>query len=148
MEDLSLHILDIVENSVRAGCTKVVIELIEDESTGKMTLSIEDDGKGIDKETVEKIMDPFYTTKEGKDFGLGLSLLCQSAHEADGEMVIESEEGKGTKVTATFDSNHPDMRPMGDISATMAALIAGNPSVQFVLDYKMEGQSYHFDSFG
>ncbi|MHC4212594.1 MAG: ATP-binding protein [Planctomycetota bacterium] len=148
MEDLSLHILDIAENAIRAGCKKVVIDLVEDESNDKLTLSIEDDGTGIDKETVEKIMDPFFTTKEGKEVGLGLALLSQSAQEAGGEMSIESEEGKGTRVTATFDLNHPDMRPIGDISATMAALIAGNPSVQFVLDYKIEGQSYHFDSFG
>lgn len=147
MEDLSLHILDIAENAVRAGGKKVVIEIVEDESNDKLTLSIEDDGKGIDKETVKKIMDPFFTTKEGKEVGLGLSFLSQSAQEAGGEMIIESEEGKGTRVTATFDLNHPDMRPIGDISATMAALIAGNPSVQFVLNYKMEGQNYHFDSF-
>ncbi len=148
MEDLSLHILDIAENAVRAGGKKIMIELLEDQSNDRLTFSIEDDGKGIDKEIVDKVLDPFFTTKDGKKVGLGLALLSQAAEQAGGELRIDSEEAKGTKVTATFQLSHPDMKPMGDVFATMAALVAGNPSTQFILDYKKGDCSYHFDSFG
>ncbi len=147
MEDLSLHILDIAENAIRAGAKKIMIELLEDQSNDRFTLSIEDDGKGMDKKTVNRVMDPFFTTKGGKEVGLGLALLSQAAQEADGELKIDSEEGTGTKVTAVFQLSHPDMKPIGDIFATMMALVAGNPTTQFILDYKKGDYSYHFDSF-
>lgn len=147
MEDLSLHILDIAENAIRAGAKKIMIELLEDQGNDRLTLSIKDDGKGMDKEAVNRALDPFFTTKEGKDVGLGLALLSQAAQQAGGELKIDSEEGKGTKVTAAFQLSHPDMKPIGDVLETMAALVAGNLSTQFVLDYKKGDYSYHFDSF-
>lgn len=147
MQDLSLHILDIAENAIRAGGSKVVIEILEDESQDQLTVCIEDNGKGMDKDMKKNVLDPFFTTKDGKRFGLGLSLLAQAAQQANGEMTIDSEEGKGTKVTAVFQLSHPDMKPMGNISETMAALISGYPSTRFVFDYKKGDECYHFDSF-
>ena len=147
MEDISLHILDIAENAVRADAKKIMIELLEDQSNDRFSLSIEDNGKGMDKETANMAMDPFFTTKGSKEIGLGLALLSQAARQAGGELKIDSEEGIGTKVTAAFQLSHPDMKPIGDVFATMIALIAGNPSTQFVLDYKKPGYSYYFDSF-
>ena len=91
--------------------------------------------------------DPFFTTKDSKEVGLGLALLSQAARQADGELKIDSEEAKGTKVTADFRLSHPDMKPIGNILETMTVLVAGSPSTQFVLDYKNEEDSYHFDSF-
>ena len=82
MEDLSLHILDIVENAVRAGGKKIMIELLEDQNNDKLTLSIEDDGKGMDKETVNRVLDPFFTTKSGKEVGLGLAVGSGSSRSA------------------------------------------------------------------
>ncbi len=147
MEDLSLHILDIAENAIRAGAKKIMIELLEDQSNGRLTLSIEDDGKGMDEETVNRVVDPFFTTKNGKQVGLGLALLSQAAQQAGGQLEIDSEKQRGTKVTAVFELSHPDIKPIGDIYATMAALVAGNPSIQFVLDYKKSDNCHHFDSF-
>ena len=146
MEDLSLHILDIAENAIRAGAKKIMIELLEDQSNDRFTLSIEDDGKGMDRETVSRVLDPFFTTKDNKTVGLGLALLSQSARQAGGELKIDSEEGTGTKVTAVFQLSHPDMKPIGDVFATMTVLVAGNPATQFILDYKKPDDSYHFDS--
>jgi signal transduction histidine kinase len=147
MEDLSLHILDIAENAVRAGGKKIMIELLEDQSNDRVTLSIEDDGQGMDEETIDKVLDPFFTTKNGKDVGLGLALLSQAAQQAGGELKINSEKGRGTKVTAVFQLSHPDMKPIGDVLETMAVLVSGNPLTQFILDYKRGDYSYHFDSF-
>ena len=124
-----------------------MIGLVEDKSNDRLTLSIEDDGKGMDKDMVKRALDPFFTTKTSKKVGLGLSLLSQAAQQAGGEFKIDSEAGRGTKVTAVFQLSHPDMKPMGDILETMAVLVSGNPSTQFVLDYKTGDDSYHFDSF-
>ena len=124
-----------------------MIGLVEDKSNDRLTLSIEDDGKGMDKDMVKRALDPFFTTKTSKKVGLGLSLLSQAAQQAGGEFKIDSEAGRGTKVTAVFQLSHPDMKPMGDILETMAVLVSGNPSIQFVLDYKTGDDSYHFDSF-
>ena len=147
MEDLSLHILDIVENATRAGSTKIMIELLEDKINDRLTLSIEDNGKGMDKETVNRVMDPFFTTKDGKECGLGLALLSQAAKQTGGELKIDSQEARGTKVTATFQISHPDIKPMGDLLGTMAVLISGSPSTRFIFNHKNGDHNYHFDSF-
>jgi len=147
MQDLSLHILDVAENAIRAGGSKIVIKIIEDESRDTLTVYIEDNGKGMDKETISKALDPFFTTKGGKRVGLGLPLLAQAAQQAGGEMRVDSEEGKGTKVVAVFQLSHPDIKPMGNIVDTITSLVAGNPTIQFVFDYTSGDDHYHYDSF-
>ncbi len=147
MEDLSLHILDIAENATRAGGKRIVIEIAENEDEDRLTIRIEDDGKGMDRQTLEEATNPFFTTKGGKRFGLGLSLLAQAARQTGGELTIESREGVGTRVIAVFRPSHPDMKPMGNIAETMAILIAGNPGVRFVFDHRTPESHYHFDSF-
>ena len=146
MEDLSLHILDIAQNALRAGGETVTITLVEDEGSGTLTLSIRDDGKGMDKETLKNVRDPFFTTKEGKDVGLGLAFLIQAAEETGGEVDIRSEEGRGTEVKALFHTDHPDMKPVGDVFGTMAVLVCGSPATRFIFDYKKGDESHHFDS--
>ena len=109
-----------------------MIELLEDQSNDRLTLSVQDDGKGMDEETINRALDPFFTTKDRKEVGLGLALLSQAAQQAAGELKIVSKRGKGTKVTAVFQLSHPDMKPIGDVFATMTTLVAGNPSTQFL----------------
>lgn len=147
MEDLSLHILDVVENAVRAQARKIEVALVEDKTTGVLTVSIRDDGIGMDRATVKKVRDPFFTTKEGKKVGLGLALLWQAAQETGGDLDIKAEPGKGTEVTAVFHITHPDMKPVGDVVETMAALITANPSIRFVCDCRCGDYNFHFDSF-
>lgn len=146
MEDLSLHILDIAENAIRAEAKKIVIEIVEDKSKDRLTVCIKDDGKGMDEDTVKKVLDPFFTTQEGKRTGLGLSLLSQAARQTGGDIRVESEKGKGTIIQAVFKKSHPDMKPMGDILQTMKTLVIGSPAIQFIYDYKKGDQEYHFDS--
>lgn len=147
MQDLSLHILDIAENAIRAGGDRIAIEILEEEEHDKLTISIEDNGKGMSAEMVEKARDPFFTTKGGKRFGLGLSLLAQAAQQAEGEFRIDSEPGLGTKIVAVFKLSHPDTKPMGDIVETMKTLVASHPEKRFVFDYTSGDEKYHFDSF-
>ena len=99
MEDISLHILDIAENSIRANAKEINIMIIEDRKNDLLTLSIEDDGEGMDDQMKEHALNPFFTTKTGKRIGLGLAFLSQSAEEAGGVMKIESEPGKGSTFT-------------------------------------------------
>lgn len=146
MEDLSLHILDIVENAIRAKAKKIVIEIEEDEGRDRLTVRLKDDGTGMDRETVKKVTDPFFTTKNGKRVGLGLAFLSQAAQQAEGDLEIDSEPGSGTEVTATFKLSHPDMIPPGDILETMAALISAEPAIRFIYDYRKGDRHIHFDS--
>lgn len=147
MQDLSLHILDIAENAIRAGSGRITIEIVEDEKNDKLVVSIEDNGKGMNEDTIKKAMDPFFTTKNGKRFGLGLSLLAQAAQQAEGSFKVDSKEGVGTKVTAAFVLSHPDTKPIGSITDTLTILMAANPEIQFIFDYHEGDNYYHFDSF-
>ena len=131
MEDLSLHILDIAENSIRAGARNVDIRLVENKNNTMLILEIEDDGTGMDEETLKDAMNPFFTTKGGKKFGLGLSLLSQSAQEAGGNVTVKKRAVKGTKIIATFDKSNIDIKPTGDINETMRVLRASHPEINF-----------------
>ncbi|MFC1650455.1 ATP-binding protein [Candidatus Latescibacterota bacterium] len=146
MEDLSLHILDIAENAVRADAKKIVIDISEDENNDLLTICISDDGLGMDEEMVKHALDPFFTTKNGKRIGLGLSMLSQAAREADGKMELKSEQGAGTKIKANFKLSHPDMKPLGNIFETLTVLITGCPSIQFIYNYSKGDYDFSFDS--
>jgi len=124
MQDLSLHILDIVENSIDAGATKIEIMIDEDIEHNQLKIKIKDNGKGMDKETLKKVLDPFYTTKTVRRVGLGLSLFAQTVKEAEGKIEIKSELKKGTSVCATLKYNHIDRKPMGNMIETIMALLA------------------------
>ena len=134
MEDLSLHILDVVENSIRAHAKDVFVRLTENKLEDLLILEIGDNGEGMDEATRQQCMDPFFTTKEGKDVGLGLSLLAQSAEETGGRLVVETSRGVGTKVIVTYRLSHIDRRPVGDVNATIRCLKSTHPEIN--LSYK------------
>ncbi len=146
MEDISLHILDIAENSVAAGATIIEIEIIEDTAKDSLSIKIKDNGKGIPEELVEKVLDPFYTTRKTRHVGFGLSLLAQSAKETGGDISIKSEENVGTVITASFKHSHIDRRPMGNIADTFLVLIAGNPDIDFVFTYIRDDSDFSLDT--
>jgi anti-sigma regulatory factor (Ser/Thr protein kinase) len=146
MEDLSLHILDIVENSVTAGAQLVSIVVCEDKKKDLLTIEIVDDGEGMSAKTLEKADDPFFTEKTTRRVGLGLSLLRQAAEMANGAFSITSEEGKGTTVRATFQHSHIDRQPLGDMKETVETLVVGNPSVDFLYERKRNGGLFRFDT--
>ncbi len=136
MRDLSLHILDIAENSVRAGADLIKIIIAEDEENDRLTIEISDNGKGMPPDTLKKASDPFYSSKNGKSIGLGLSMLAQAAREADGKIEISSTTKKGTTVKAFFRISHPDCKPIGDIAATVQTLVVGNSEIDFVFELR------------
>ena len=135
MEDLSLHILDVVENSIRAGAGCVWVRLTEDRREERLTLEIDDDGEGMDEETKGRCLDPYFTTKSGKEVGLGLAFLAQSAEDTGGCLSVKSEKGKGTTVTAVYDLTHIDLRPLGDVNGTIRCLKATHPEIDLRYEY-------------
>jgi len=137
MEDLSLHILDIVENSLRANATAVAIRLTENTTSDTLVLEVIDDGEGMDEEAVRNSLDPFYTTKSGKRVGLGLPFLAQSAEEAEGSLRVESTAGKGTRITAVFKRSHIDRKPLGNLEETVRTLRATHPEARFSFEHLM-----------
>jgi anti-sigma regulatory factor (Ser/Thr protein kinase) len=145
MEDLSLHILDIAQNSVDGGARHIEISIEEDSRENLLTIVIADDGTGMDEMMIKELTDPFFTTK-GKKVGLGIPLLAQSAREADGNVTVRSEQGSGTTIKATFRLDHVDRRPVGDLTSTLLAIISGNPHIDVLFDYRIDSAEYSFDS--
>jgi len=147
MEDLSLHILDIAENAIRAHATQIEISVREEEEHHRLTVRIRDNGEGMSEQALAQACDPFFTTKSGKRVGLGLPLLRQSAEETGGQLHVRSSPGEGTEVTAVFDTSQADMRPLGDVLETIAALITASPSVRLLADVRTGEHAFHFDSW-
>ncbi len=141
-----MHILDIVENSIRAGAKEVEIHIDEDTAADRLVIEINDDGAGMDQATLQKALDPFYTTKSVRKVGLGLSLLREAARAAGGDMTVRSEPGKGTRVKAIFQHGHIDRQPMGDLAKTLETLIIANPEVRFRFYHGENGKELRFDS--
>ncbi len=143
MKELSLNVLDITENSVKAGAT--LTEISVNESGEKLELIIKDNGCGMTSEVLETVTDPFYTTRTTRKVGLGLPLLKLEAEMTGGEMTVESthisqsEENHGTKVRAVFYKNHIDCIPLGDIVETVATLIQGHPDTDFLFTHNYGG---------
>jgi len=134
MEDFSLHILDIAENSIRAGATLIKIRIEEDVDNNLLLITISDNGKGMDEEMLKKATDPFFTTKGTRRIGLGLPLLAQAARESMGDFRITSEKGRGTVIEARFQYNHIDRKPIGDMTQTLIVLITANPDIDFLYE--------------
>lgn len=126
MNDLSLHILDITQNSIRAKAKKVDIEIIYSIKHNSISIIIKDDGEGMDALQLEKVTSPFYTTRTTRKMGLGLPMFRQSAEQTGGNLIIESAKGVGTIVTAHFMANHLDCPVFGDIASTLSVLFSNN----------------------
>ncbi len=146
MEDLSLHILDIVENAIAAKARRIEVSVVEEPGEDRLTIEIKDDGFGMDEEIRQRAVDPFFTTRTSRKVGLGLSLLAQAAREAGGKLEIESWPGDGTKVKVTFQYGHIDRKPMGSMAETMTMLFLGNPDVDFHYTHVKGERSYTLKS--
>ncbi len=146
MEDLSLHVLDLAENGVRAGGHRIEILVAVDPGRDRLVVDIRDDGKGMTAEEIREAHDPFYTTKTERRVGLGLPLFGQAASEAGGGMTVESEVGVGTRVRGVFQLKHIDRKPLGDLARSLTVLLAGNPGVDVLFTCRGPGGETSFDS--
>ena len=149
MKDLSLYILDITMNSVRAGAIRT--EILLNEENNVLSLTIKDNGCGMTREQVEHLSDPFFTTRKTRKVGLGVPFLRMLAEMTGGSVSVvskpESEgEGHGTTVTATFHTDHIDFIPLGDLVETVLTLIQGSPDIDFLFSHKTEQREVRLDT--
>ncbi len=146
MRELSLHIMDIVENSVAAGAKQVFISVSEDTAGNRLRISVKDDGRGIPEDRLDQVLDPFYTTRTTRRVGLGLSLFREASRRCEGEFTLRSTEGQGTEVSASFRRDHLDLAPLGDMATSVAGLIMGNSEVDFIYTHEKDGRVFRIDT--
>ena len=144
MNDLSLHILDVAQNSLTAGAT--CVELAVRDSGGLRRLTIADNGCGMDSEMLARVTSPFATTRKTRKGGLGLPLLKMSAELTGGGLWVESQKGKGTVVTAEFVLSNIDCPPLGDMGGTMQLLVQQSPGVRFIYRRQTEKGEFALDT--
>ena len=133
MHDLSLHLLDILGNSVRARAKHVETSVVADPATGILTVRVEDDGCGMDETLLAEVADPYRTTRTTRKIGLGVPLFKEASEAAGGALRIDSRPGAGTRLTATFGIGSIDRIPLGDLGATFSVLVRTNPDMEFSL---------------
>lgn len=141
MKELSLNLLDIAENSVKAGATLTELSLIQEQN--RLTMMVKDNGCGMSPETVRSVVDPFYTTRTTRAVGLGLPLLKLGAEQTGGRVTVRSDirpDSHGTTVTAVFHTDHIDCPPLGDVVQTVVTLIQGHPDTDFMFTHQREGK--------
>lgn len=146
MRELSLHILDVVENGIAAGGDCIFIEVDEARQKDQLRIVVRDNGRGMPAEKLENIDNPFITSRTTRRVGLGLSLLAAAAGRCEGTLRVDSEPGKGTAVEATFRYHHIDRAPLGDMAATLGTLILGNPGIDFIYAHRIDGRDFSLDT--
>lgn len=150
MKELSLNILDVAENSVKAGATLTQILLTEKD--GVLTLEFIDDGCGMSADVVRSVIDPFYTTRTTRKVGMGIPLLKLACEQTGGSLTISSVTQEddpvnhGTHVKATFNMDHIDFTPIGDVSSSILTLIQGHPDTDFLFRHQINGQTVELDT--
>jgi len=146
MDELSLNILDIAQNSIAAQATFVEINVEENDIADRLTISVKDNGKGMSEEFLETVENPFVTTRTTRKIGLGISFLKEAAEITGGHIEIKSAPGVGTTITACFAKSHIDRQPLGDLAGTIITLVTLNPGIDFEIKYIVNGNEFLFSS--
>ena len=146
MKDISLHLMDIMQNSVKANSSLIKIVIEADKSSGLLNIKIIDNGNGMDKDFLEKVTDPFITTRTTRKIGLGIPLLKLSAEITGGCFSITSEVNKGTSISVSYVISNIDRIPLGDIGDTITGTILGNPNIDYQLLLSNTEQQFIFSS--
>ncbi len=144
MRELSLNVMDIVQNSISAGAKLVEIDVYEDANS--LIIKIADNGCGMTAEQTAHVTDPFFTTRTTRKVGLGIPLFKMEAEMTGGSLAIESEKGAGTVVTARFIPSHVDMIPLGDINSTVLLLITCNEDRDFTFRHCVDSREFTLDT--
>lgn len=146
MRDLSLHILDIAQNSIRANATCIKLIIEENIDRNLFEIRIEDNGGGMDDQIKEHVTNPFTTTRTLRKVGLGIPFLKQICEECEGELNIESEKGKGTTIKALMKHNHIDRLPLGEIDKTITTLIMARSQIHYIYEHKYNDKAFILDT--
>ena len=146
MKDLSLHIIDIIQNSVSAGARRIDLTVEEDLAADRLRIVITDNGRGMTPQQVQNLSDPFFTTRTTRKVGMGVPLFRQNAEQTEGRLTVDSTPGQGTTLTAEFKHSHVDRPPLGDLANSFILMVAANPDIEFGLRYVFNGDEYRFDT--
>lgn len=146
MTELSLNVLDIANNSIRANATLIEINIQIQRDLDILRITITDNGCGMTQEQLKNVEDPFFTTRITRKIGLGVPFFKMASLNTGGSFNIESSPGKGTKVTATFGLGHIDRMPLGDMNSTMYTLITLNTHIDFLYTYTFDGKQFTLDT--
>ena len=146
MKELSLHILDLVQNSLRAQAKCVGIWVKDSASQDRLEIGIEDDGRGMDADLLASVTEPFVTTRTTREMGMGIPLFQMAAQLACGAFDIDSTPGQGTTLRGVFVRSHIDTPPLGDMVETLVTLVQGAPDVDFSYRYETDAQALTFDT--
>ena len=146
MRELALHILDILQNSVEAGATRVELTVVEDRLADVLTITVNDNGRGMAAATVAQVLNPFYTSRQTRHVGLGLPLYAAAAERAGGALTIGSEPGRGTTVQATFQYSHPDRQPLGNLADTLLAFLLSEHAPDLHYRHHVNDTAFDFDT--
>ncbi len=146
MRELSLNILDIAQNSISAGAPLIEISVTEDTVKSLLTVTVADNGCGMDEEQLQNVCDPFFTTRTTRKVGMGIPLFRLAAEQTGGKLEIKSEKGKGTVISAEFHTDSIDFTPLGDIASTVTLLISMNTDRDFVYFRETDGRSFKLDT--
>ncbi|MBI9034852.1 MAG: sensor histidine kinase [Bacteroidales bacterium] len=146
MKEISLHILDLANNSITAKAGRLEITVIEDVSNNKFVFRLIDDGKGMDQETLACVTDPFVTSRKTRKVGLGLSLTKHSAEQCNGFLKIESQLGEGTQLEVMFENDHLDRPVLGDICGVITILLSSEYEYHLIYRHQYNQNEFVFDS--
>jgi len=146
LRELSQHILDLLQNGIEAGATRLELDIDDDEQANRLTITVCDNGRGMDRETLQRVTDPFYTTRTTRHVGLGLPLLQAAAERCAGGLTIASQPGQGTVVTATFQRDHIDRAPLGDMVTTVMSVLLSAHECDLVYRHRANGRVFTLDS--
>lgn len=145
MNDLSLFLLDIVQNAIAVKASVIHARLEEQVSKGTLLFQVVDNGPGMSEEQVKRAVDPFYTTRTTRKVGLGLPFLQNAALQAGGTFDLTSKQGVGTTVTATFDLRSIDLLPCGDVASSLLCIAIHPDVMEFTFDFCIKGYSFRFE---
>jgi hypothetical protein len=146
VRELSLHILDVVENGLEAGASRIQVRIDENPEADLLRIEIIDNGRGMSQELSHRVLDPFYTTRKTRHVGLGLPLFREAARRCDGDLTLESEPGKGTAVKASFRLSHIDRAPLGDIPAALLAVLLSEHPVDLEYTHRVGSREFRLDT--
>jgi hypothetical protein len=146
VRELALHLLDVVENSLAAGARHITIEIDEDLAADRLRIRVTDDGRGMDAETAQRALDPFFTTRTTRHVGLGLPLFKAAAERCNGALQLSSTLGQGTTVRAEFQRSHIDRAPLGDMPSTLLGLLLSDRPAEIRYTHRLGERTFVFDT--
>ena len=146
MKELSLHILDIMQNSIAAGANLVELTVTEDTGEDILRFTVSDNGCGMSPEMIQRVTDPFTTSRKTRKVGMGIPLLKLAAENTGGAVELSSEVGKGTVISATFGYSHIDRQPLGNMAETILGIVTSYEETDFVYIHRVNDKEYKFDT--